>query len=120
MLYCQKCKHLCEDSTVKCPNCKSKRLREPGESDTVWLTSQNFIFGGIIEELLADNGIPCMKLGEKGEGLSVTLGYVAEIFDFYVPFSAHERALSLLEQIMNEDGEIIADGDFGAEETDEE
>jgi len=108
MLYCTKCMHLLENGTEKCQFCKGKKFREPEANDSVWLTTQNFIFAGIIEELFADHGIPCMKIGRKGEGMSITIGYVAEIYDFYVPFSAYEAALELLEQVLT-DGEIVAD-----------
>lgn len=37
MLYCAKCRSVCEDSTAKCPNCKSTKLTAAADSDMVRL-----------------------------------------------------------------------------------
>lgn len=37
MLYCEKCRSACPDSTEKCPNCKNSRLRAVNEEDMVFL-----------------------------------------------------------------------------------
>ena len=37
MLYCEKCRSLCQDTTHKCPNCKSSKLRVAEENDLVLL-----------------------------------------------------------------------------------
>lgn len=37
MLYCEKCRSLCPDTTHKCPNCKSGKLRVAEENDLVLL-----------------------------------------------------------------------------------
>ncbi len=107
MLYCPKCMTLTEGP--KCRLCASKRLREPEECDPTYLISQNFVFAGAIEELLKDHGIPCLKHSRHGEGLSVTLGYVQETWDFYVPFAQLTEAKALMDQLFNEDGALAAE-----------
>lgn len=38
MLYCTKCRAICDDSTAKCPNCKNhKSLRQVSDQDYVYL-----------------------------------------------------------------------------------
>ncbi len=37
MLYCEKCRSVCQDSTAKCPGCRSSRLRPAGGEDMVLL-----------------------------------------------------------------------------------
>ena len=37
MLYCTKCHGVCQDSTLKCPNCKSTNLRQVKDDDYVLL-----------------------------------------------------------------------------------
>lgn len=37
MLYCTKCHGVCQDSTLKCPNCKSGKLRQVNDEDFVLL-----------------------------------------------------------------------------------
>lgn len=37
MLYCTRCRSVCEDSTEKCPGCKSTKLRCVNDSDMVFL-----------------------------------------------------------------------------------
>ena len=61
MLYCEKCRSLCQDTTRKCPNCKSSKLRVAEETDLVLLhradqytasrLAQQFEEAGIVYEL---------------------------------------------------------------------
>lgn len=37
MLYCAKCRGICEDSTAKCPNCSNAKLRQVNDEDFVLL-----------------------------------------------------------------------------------
>lgn len=37
MLYCAKCRSVCEDSSQRCPNCKSEKLRAANDEDMVLL-----------------------------------------------------------------------------------
>ena len=61
MLYCEKCRSLCPDTTRKCPNCKSSKLRVAEETDLVLLhradqytasrLAEQFDAAGIVYEL---------------------------------------------------------------------
>ena len=37
MLYCAKCRGICQDSTAKCPNCANAKLRQVNDEDFVLL-----------------------------------------------------------------------------------
>lgn len=61
MLYCEKCRSVCPDSTPKCPNCKNSRLRVAEGEDMVLLhradqytaqrLAEQFDAAGIVYEL---------------------------------------------------------------------
>lgn len=99
MFYCEKCKLLCTDS--ECTNCGNKKLCEPKENDPVHLITKDAIWSGGIEELLKENGIPCLKQGIQGAGITAKLGYLTETYRFFVPFGAYEKSKELLEDIYS-------------------
>ncbi len=107
MKYCPKCMTLCEE---KCRLCGSKKVVEPDDCSPVYLISQNFVFIGAIEDLLKDHGIPCLRHSRHAEAaLSVTLGHVQEMWDFYVPYGKLDEAKELMDMLFSEDGELIAE-----------
>lgn len=98
MLYCKKCRLLCTDS--ECQNCGNKKLSEPNANDSVFLISKEMIWSGGIEDILKENGIPCLKQGIQGAGISTKLGYLSEVYQFFVPFGAYEKSKELLSDIF--------------------
>jgi len=100
MLYCEMCMMLCDDGAKKCHNCNRKKLREPGESDPVFLLEQQSLWSGGIEEILRENDIPCMKRGVRGAGLAFILGEGLETYQFFVPYSAYDKAKELMDDFL--------------------
>lgn len=60
MLYCKKCKAVCDDGLQKCPNCKSgSALRQAHPEDEVWLHRADQHTAQVLADDLADVGIAC-------------------------------------------------------------
>lgn len=58
MLYCPKCKSICEDSAVRCPECGRRKLREPTQLDKVLLVTVSEMEAQRLEPVMRASGIP--------------------------------------------------------------
>ena len=58
-MYCEKCNRIFEAD--RCPVCKSRKIREPEANDPCYLTEQDYISSGILEDILKQNSIPYLK-----------------------------------------------------------
>ncbi len=58
MLYCPKCKSLCEDSAVRCPECGKRKLRQPTPLDKVLLVTVSEMEAQRLEPVMKESGIP--------------------------------------------------------------
>jgi len=96
--YCGKCCKIREND--KCDDCKKKNLKILCENDIVYLTTKNFILSGILDDMLTTEDIKFLKKGQKGAGLSNTLGILTETYDFYVLYSNLEKALEIVEMVV--------------------
>ncbi len=67
MLVCNKCHSLCGDSAMRCPNCKSNKLREAAGEDYVFLRRADLYTAQRLQELFAEKGVAC-RLEEFGKG----------------------------------------------------
>ena len=103
MLYCELCMILVEAYENKCPECRHKKLRPPKDNDPVYLLSKEVLWSGGIEEVLKENGIPCMKKSLRGSAFSIIFGQFGDLIRFYVPFAALEKSKELLAGFMGED-----------------
>lgn len=100
MLYCPNCRLLVEGSL--CPVCGSKKLRQPEQTDYCFLTEQNTIWAGALEELLRQDGVAVVTQNVLGAGLAARIGPAQEKVRFYVPFSDFERALEVKKEFAAE------------------
>ncbi len=106
-MYCEKCYHIVEEA--RCPFCKNRRLREPEGKDPCFLTEQDYVSTGILEDVLQQNGIPFLKKALMGAGMAIKVGPMLERNRFYVPFEQLESAEALVEELFSvseEDGEL--------------
>lgn len=102
MLYCENCMYLAPDAA--CPSCGRKKLREPRDSDPVYLITKDAIIAASIEDILIQNGIPCLKKGLIGAGITSRIGFTNEVYRFFVPFGAYGKAKELLDNFFDEEG----------------
>ena len=100
-MYCEKCCRIIEAD--RCPVCKSKRVREPEAKDPCFLTEQDYLSSGILEDLLKQNGIPYLKKDVMGAGLAIKVGPMLERSRFYVPLEQLESARAVAEEVFPEE-----------------
>jgi RNA polymerase subunit RPABC4/transcription elongation factor Spt4 len=97
MLYCSKCKYLTDEK--KCPHCGNKHLRAVEGDDAVFLMDTDAFTAPTIEDILAQNEIPCQLQGLIGAGM-IVLGSGFEMFRVFVPYSDNDRAKDLLANFL--------------------
>jgi hypothetical protein len=104
-MYCEKCCHIIEGD--RCPVCKSRKVRKPEAKDICFLTEQDYLSSGILEDLLKQNGIPALKKDVMGAGMAIRVGPMLEYSRFYVPFEHLEAAQAIVDDLFsNARGEI--------------
>ena len=97
-MYCEKCNRIIEGE--RCPVCKSRKIREPEAKDPCYLTEQDYISSGILEDVLKQNGIPYLKKDVMGAGVAIKVGPMLERSRFYVPFEQLSGARDVLESLF--------------------
>ena len=96
MKYCETCMILTDDDN--CPSCGTHKLHAPKENDPVYLMTREAIWSGGIEETLKENGIPCLKKGLHGAGVTERIGgYTTESYSFYVPYGAYQKSKEIFD-----------------------
>lgn len=98
-MYCEKCSRIIEAD--RCPVCRSRRIREPQAKDPCYLTEQDYISSGILEDVLKQNNIPYLKKGVMGAGMAVKVGPMLERSRFYVPFDQLSSAEAVMEDLFS-------------------
>ena len=97
-MYCEKCSRVVDGD--RCPVCKSRRVREPGAKDPCYLTEQDYISSGILEDMLKQGNIPYLKKDVMGAGMAIKVGPMLERSRFYVPYEQLGNARAVLEELF--------------------
>ena len=97
-MYCEKCRRIIEAD--RCPVCKSRKIREPEAKDPCYLTEQDYISSGILEDMLKQNRIPHLKKDVMGAGMAIKVGPMLERSRFYVPFEHLSGAMAIMEDLF--------------------
>ena len=105
MMYCEKCCQIVEEAS--CPTCGSSRLREAKEKDPCFLTEQDFIHTGILEDILGQNNIPFLRKNVLGAGMAIKVGPMLERGRFYVPYELLPKAQELVNDFFSEEEEAV-------------
>ena len=105
MMYCEKCCQAVEEAS--CPTCGSSRLREAKEKDPCFLTEQDFIHTGILEDILGQNNIPFLRKNVLGAGMAIKVGPMLERGRFYVPYELLPKAQELVNDFFSEEEEAV-------------
>ncbi len=99
-MYCEKCNRIIEAD--RCPVCKSRKIREPKANDPCYLTEQDYLSSGILEDMLKQNNIPYLKKDVMGAGMAIKVGPMLERSRFYVPFEQLSCATEMMEDLFSE------------------
>ena len=102
-MYCEKCNRII--GATRCPVCKSRKIREPKAKDPCYLTEQDYISSGILEDVLKQNHIPYLKKDVMGAGMAIKVGPMLERSRFYVPFEQLDSATAIMEDLFSAAGE---------------
>lgn len=108
MKYCQRCMHINAPDAKRCDECDYKKLTEPKSDSPVFLVTKNSLWEGVAANILKDNGIPYFTKRALGGGLSAIIGTQLELYRFYVPYAAFDKARDLM--TIMQGGE---DADYG-------
>ncbi len=98
-MYCEKCSLIIDAG--RCPVCGSRKVREPLPKDPCFLTEQDYVFSGILEDVLTQNGILFQKKGIMGAGLAAIVGPMLERNRFYVPYEQLDDARSVTDELFS-------------------
>ncbi len=98
-MYCEKCCRIIESD--RCPVCRSRKTREPGPKDPCFLTEQDYVSSGILEDMLNQNGIHFLKKDVMGAGMAIKVGPMLERSRFYVPFEQLDSAASIVDDVFS-------------------
>ena len=99
-MYCEKCKRII-DRTVKCPSCGSRRLRDVLPEDPCYLTETDPMFGGMLKDVLEQNGFTVISSSAMGAGLAMRVGPMFDRVRFYVPYTQLPAASELVEALFH-------------------
>ena len=105
-MYCEKCSRVFDGE--RCPACGSRRAREPEAGDLCFVTEQDYLRTGMVEDVLKQEGIPFLTRGVMGAGLAFKAGPTLERTRFYVTYDRLRLAEEIVDELLG-----------GGEETEE-
>ena len=105
-MYCENCKRIIDAD--RCPFCKSRKVREPDPDDLCFLTEQDFISSGILEDVLKQNDVRFLKKDVMGAGLAIKVGPMFERSRFYVSYDRLESARVIVDDLFSVSDEADA------------
>ena len=97
-MYCEKCSRVFDGE--RCPVCKRSKVREPEAKDPCFLTEQDYLTAGILEDLLKQSGIPFLKKDVMGAGLAIKVGPMLDRSRFYVRYPQLDNARAVMENLF--------------------
>ena len=100
-MYCETCNYLTEEES--CPVCGGTDLREPKEKDPCFLTEQDYVFSGVLEDVLRQNGIPFLRKNLLGAGLAMRVGPTLDRGRFFVAYDLLPKAQELVDELFAPD-----------------
>ncbi len=113
-MYCEKCKRIIDSD--RCPACRSRRIREPQADDLCFLTEQDYVSSGILEDVLKQNGIPFLKKEVLGAGLAIKVGPMLDRSRFYVMYDQLDKAVPVVDELFAHEEGMDTDNGHGAEQ----
>jgi len=100
IVYCQKCK-VAFDGNGNCPVCGSTKVRPALQDDICFLTDSDPILGGMLNDVLEQNGIPALSNSTIGAGMAMRAGSMFERVKCYVRYEHLLKAKEIVEELFN-------------------
>lgn len=97
--YCPNC-HVLVQGT-RCPVCDKKWLEPPKSEDYCFLVEKEFVWAGVLEDCLRQNGIPYLAQNVMGAGLTAKMGSMMESVKFFVRYAYYDKAKLLDEELFS-------------------
>ena len=97
-MYCEKCRRIFEEE--RCPVCRHSRVRMPEPGDLCFLTEQDYVSSGILEDVLKQEGIPCLRKDVMGAGMAIKVGPMLDRGRFYVLYEKLPAARAAVEELF--------------------
>jgi len=91
MRYCVQCRELRE---TPCPK-RRHQTRAPLEGDQVLLFKGDSVQAGILDTMLKEAGLPFLREGRLGSGLTAWAGEMLEYYSIFVPWALYDKANAL-------------------------
>ena len=114
MLYCPNCQILYDEG--RCPACGRALGREPRSGDLCVLTEKPQIEADMLEDVLRQNGIKCLKQSVSGAAIALYTGLYLESFRLLVLYPQWEAARDIMDQFFSADCEILQEAEDESEE----
>ncbi len=99
-MYCQKCK-AAFDGNGNCPVCGSTKVRPALADDICFLTDADPILGGMLNDVLGQNGIPALSSSTIGAGMAMRAGSMFDRVKLYVRYEHLPKAKEIVEELFN-------------------
>ena len=106
-LYCEVCSRTFDGPDGKrCPWCRRRRTRHVEPDDLCFLTEREYIWSGMLADVLTQKNIPFMQKNVYGAGLALKMGPTHERIRFYVFYKQLAEAEGIVESLFS-----ASDGD---------
>ena len=97
-MYCENCCRIIQEE--RCPHCRSRKVRDPGPKDPCFLTEQDYVSSGILEDVLKQDGIPYLRKDVMGAGMAIKVGPMLDRGRFYVMYEKLAEARAIEEELF--------------------
>ena len=99
-MYCQKCK-AAFDGNGNCPVCGGAKVRPALPDDICFLADTDPVLGGMLKDVLGQNGIPALSSSSIGAGMAMRAGSMFERVRYYVRYEHLPKAKEIVEELFN-------------------
>lgn len=100
IVYCQKCK-VAFEGNGECPVCGNEKVRPALADDICFLADADPILGGMLKDVLEQNGIPILSNSTIGAGMAMKAGSMFERVKYYVRYEHLPKAREIVEELFN-------------------
>ena len=108
-MYCPNCRITFSEAD-RCPVCGGKKVRASLPEDICFLTEVPPVFGGMLKDVLEQNGIPVLSGSSIGAGMAMRAGSAFERVKLYVRYDHLQRAAETVNELYHSAEGLGSDG----------